>query len=107
MTVIVESKQLKLTKALRDFATSQAQRLLKFGEKGVLQIRIHMETVRKKSNDPKANIVTYAVTLPGKKLVVVKKTAVDMYEALVSASHETLRGIRKVRERRLDKKRLG
>lgn len=105
MTVVVESKRLKVTNSLRDFALAQTDKLLKFGDKSVTKISVFLETVGKKKNDPTANIVTYALVIPGKKILVVKKKAVDMYEAIVSASHEALRRLRKIREKRQDKQR--
>lgn len=105
MTLIVESKRLKVTQALRDFVEKQAQKLTKLGERSVTKVAVYLETVTKKSNDPSANVVTYALSLPGKKVVVVKKHAVDMYEAIVAASNEALRRVRKIKEKRLDKQR--
>lgn len=101
MTVIVESKRLKVTRALRNFVTEQAERLTKLGA-DITQIRVYLETVRKKSNDPTANIATYVVSIPGKKAMVVKKKAVDMYQAISDGSKEALRRLRKVREKRMD-----
>lgn len=105
MTVIVESKRLKVTAAMRAFVQRQAERLSKLGQKGAAQIRVYLETVAKKNNDPTANIVTYAVAFPGKKMVIVKKHAVDMYEAISAASREAYRRVRKLREKQLDQHR--
>ena len=57
-----------------------------------------------KSNDPGANSVTFHVSIPGKDLVV-KKTAVDMYEAVVDATSGAMRQLRKHYERRRTLKR--
>ena len=103
MTVIVESKRLKVTQAMRAFIEEQALKLSKLG-KGVMQIRVHLEKVAKKSNDPHANIVTFHVSIPGKDLVVTK-TAVDMYEAVVATSEATVRQLRKMYEKRRTLKR--
>jgi ribosomal subunit interface protein len=102
MTLIVESKRLKLTKALREFVSKQTQKLTKLGQQGATKVAVYLETVKKKSNDPTANSVTYALSLPGRKVIVVKKHAVDMYQAIVAASSEAFRKLRKVKERRLD-----
>lgn len=103
MTVIVESKQMKVTSGLRAHVEAQAQKLLKLS-KNVTGIRVHLETVRKKSNDTLANIVTYVVELPGKD-VIVKKRAVDMYQAIIQASEGAARQVRKRYERRRDLRR--
>lgn len=103
MTVIVESKQMKVTKSLRQHVESQAKKLFKLSKK-VLGVRVYLETVRKKSNDTMANIVTYTVQLPGTVLVV-KKTGVGMYEAIVDATKGAVRQVRKRYERQRDSKR--
>ena len=98
MTVIVESKQMKVTQAIRDFAEKQAQKISKLG-KGVMDIRIHLEKIRKKKMDKNANIVTYFVSTPGKNIVVKSKSE-DMYNAIVEATESAVRKLRKVNEKR-------
>lgn len=105
MTVIVESKRLKVTQALRQFVLQQTSKLSKLSTRGATSIRVYLENIAKKNNDPSANIVTYAIGLPGKKMVLVRKHAADMYEAITAASHEAFRQVRKLREKRLDMQR--
>ncbi len=97
MTVLVESKQVKVTKALREFATKQANKLNKLGKK-ISKVTVYLETITKKSNDPQANKVTFTLEVPGKN-VVVRKHAVDMYVAIVDAAHAAVRQLRKKVER--------
>ena len=99
MTVLVESKQLKVTQALRDFATRQMEKMAKLG-KNVGKISVYLETVGKKSNDPSANRVTVQVEVPGKN-VIVRKHAADMYTAIADAAHGAVRRLRKQTERRM------
>lgn len=103
MTVIVESKKMKLTQAIRIFAQDQAEKLKKL-EKGVSEVRIYLESVAKKKSDIYSNIVTYRVSIPGKDIVV-KKHAVDMYAAIVDATEGAVRKLRKVSEKRMTMKR--
>ncbi|GIK83464.1 MAG: hypothetical protein BroJett025_00860 [Patescibacteria group bacterium] len=103
MTVIVESKKMKLTQAIRIFAENQAEKLKKL-EKGVSQVRIYLESVAHKKSDTYSNIVTYCVSIPGKNLVV-KKHAVDMYTAIVDATEGAVRKLRKANEKRMTMKR--
>lgn len=105
MTVIVESKQMKVTQAIRLFAQKQATKLLKVAD-NISQVRIHLETVPKKKSDMFSNLVTYHVAIPGKD-VVVKKHAVDMYEAIVDATQGAVRKLRKSQEKRMTKRRTG
>lgn len=99
MTVLIESKQVKVTQAMREFATRQMERLGRLG-KNIGKISVYLETVGKKSNDPSANRVTVQVQVPGKN-VVVRKHAADMYEAIVDAAHGAVRRLRKQTERRV------
>lgn len=103
MTVIVESKKMKVTQAIRIFAQEQAEKLKKL-EKGVSQVRIYLENVAKKKSDSYSNIVTYHIEIPGKNIVV-KKHAQDMYVAIVEATQGAVRKLRKVSEKRVTKKR--
>ncbi len=103
MTVIVESKKMKVTQAIRMFAQKQANKLMKLG-KGVSQVRIHLEKVAKKKSDSRANLVTYCVSIPGKDIVV-KKHAADMYAAIVDATEGAVRQLRKSQEKRMTIKR--
>lgn len=103
MTVLVEAKNLKVTDALRSHVNKQAAKLEKLG-KGIVKVCVFLETVAKKSNDPHANKATFTVSIPGRE-VVVRKQAVDMYEAIVQAARGTMRQVRKTAERRITKHR--
>lgn len=103
MVVIVTSKTLQVTQALRDMAERQAQKLHRFG-KQIIRVRVSLEAVTKKKNDSHATIVQYHVELPGRD-VVVKRKARDMYEALVDAASSASRQVRKVKEKQLTFKR--
>ncbi|MBU0974307.1 ribosome-associated translation inhibitor RaiA [Patescibacteria group bacterium] len=98
MTVIVESKKMKVTSAIRQFAEKQALRISKLG-KSVLEIKIHLEKIRKKNMDESSNIVTYLVSTPGKNIVVKSKSA-DMYKAIIEATSGAVRKLRKISEKR-------
>jgi ribosomal subunit interface protein len=103
MTVIVESKRMKITKGLRQFAQKQASKLSRL-EKGISKISIYLENVANKRRDMAANLVTYSVFMPGKHIVV-KKKATDMYEAISEATSAAMRKVRKSCEKRFKIKR--
>ena len=103
MTVIIESKKMKITQAIRSFTEKQALKISKLG-KSVLDIKVHLETVAKKKMDKSANIVTYFISIPGKDIVV-KSKSYDMYEAIVKATESAVRKLRKVSEKRQTVKR--
>lgn len=105
MTVIVESKRMKVTNGLRSHVESQARKISKLSKR-VNTIRVYLETVHKKSNDQLANVVTYVVEIPGKN-VIVRKSARDMYQAVASATEGAARQLRKRYEKRRTRKRIG
>lgn len=99
MDVIITSKTLQVTQALRAAAVRQAEKLFRFGKK-ILKVRVSLEVVNRKKNDLQATIVQYQVDLPGRRIVVRRK-ARDMYEALVDAASSAARQVRKTKEKRL------
>ncbi len=103
MDVIVTSKTLQVTQALKAAAVKQARKLLKFGKR-ILRVRVSLEAVAKKKSSMQAALVQYQVELPGKD-VVVRRQAQDMYEALVDAASSAARQVRKAKERRITFKR--
>ncbi len=64
-----------------------------------MDIKIHLEKIRKKKMDESSNIVTYFVSTPGKNIIVKSKSA-DMYAAIVEATSSAVRKLRKVSEKR-------
>lgn len=104
MTVIVQAKSIPVTKALRQFVRRQADKVSHFSGK-ISQITVSLERAsRRKNNDPTTSIVKYHVKVPGKDIVV-KRTAVDMYDAIVDATDRVVRQVRKLKEKRIQKKR--
>lgn len=100
MRVIVQSKTLPITRALRSFVWRQALKLDRVAD--ITKLSVFLENVGKKSNDPQAATVKYLIEMPGKKAVVVRRHAVDMYDAVVDATERAFRQVRKIKERRLD-----
>lgn len=103
MNVSVQSKTLEITTALRKFCEGQAQKLGRISQK-ISSISIYVENIAKKKNDPTGASVQYSVNVPGKVLVV-KRKAADLYEAVVDATNGIMRQVRETKERRLDRKR--
>jgi len=103
MDVIVTSKTLQITQALKAAAVRQATKLFRFGHR-ILRVRVSLEAVAKKKSNITAAVVQYRVELPGRD-VIVRRQAQDMYEALVDAASSAARQVRKVKERRMTFKR--
>ncbi len=103
MQVIVESKNLTVTEALRLHILRQAKKIERL-KKPITAVRVYLENIKKKTNDPKANGVTFHIEMAGSDITV-HKTAVDMYEAIVQAAESAARSIRKEAEKRITKAR--
>lgn len=103
MNITVQSKTLEITDALRAFCEKQAKKVNRFGRR-ITSINIHIENVKRKKNDPTAASVMYSVNLPGK-VVVVKRKAVNMYDAVVDATNSIMRQVRKTKEKRITRNR--
>lgn len=104
MFVTVQSKTIQVTQALRAFAERQLEKLFKTTNQ-VGQVSVFLEQVSKKKNDMKSAVARVKVSLPGKD-VVVERHARDLYEAISDVSDRAHRAVRKMKERRLDLKRL-
>ena len=98
MTVIVGSKNFKVTSAIRDFIEHHVSKLHKVHHK-ISQVQVHLESVARKQNDPLANQVTVDVEVPGKDVVVTKSNS-NMYVAIANAIKIAFRDLRKRGERK-------
>ncbi|MBU0979133.1 MAG: HPF/RaiA family ribosome-associated protein [Patescibacteria group bacterium] len=93
MKVLVDAKNFVVTAGLRQFVKRQADKLSKVAGK-VTAVRVYLESVNKKTNDPQAKKVTFTIDIPGGSLVI-KKKGVQMYQTIASTSRAALRSLRK------------
>lgn len=105
MKVIVQSKTLEITKALRAFAQEQAERLFGKGHR-INSVSVFLESMRQKNKSEHAMSVKFCIEVPGK-TIVVKRLAPDMYEAIIETSKRAKRYLRKRKERIRDHRRMG
>jgi len=103
MRILIASKTLEITKAMRDFANEQALKLNKFGQR-ISKVQVFLEQRVAKSKRDRNALVKYVVSLPGKTLVI-KCKAADMYDAIIDATNKVMRQTRKFKEKRLTKQR--
>lgn len=103
MQVLVSSKNFVVTEALRKYSQEQADKILRLSDH-VIKIRVFLETVAKKNNDPDANQARVVVELPGNDITV-DKQAVEMYEAVLKAFEVAQRHVRKHHEKLQTKRR--
>jgi ribosomal subunit interface protein len=105
MNVIVQSKTLEITEAIRNFALRQSRKLVKKGQR-IIQVTIFLEHVKKKKNDLQGATAKFLVTMPGKS-VMAQERSKDLYLAISEACHTALRQIGKVKEKRLAHSAIG
>ena len=99
MRILIASKTLTITQALRAFAIEQASKLQKLHQRiGKVQISLdHKVTGSKRDQNA---IIKYVVSLPGK-TIVVRTMASDMYEGIVDATNAAMRQVRKMKEKQI------
>ncbi|HYD34661.1 MAG TPA: ribosome-associated translation inhibitor RaiA [Vitreimonas sp.] len=103
MKVLIQSKTLQVTEALRTFIERQAEKILRRQQR-VNTITVFLESVGRKKNDVQAAIARMKVAVPGKDIVV-ERRARDMYEAVVEVTARAKEGLSRLKERRLTAKR--
>jgi ribosomal subunit interface protein len=97
MKVLVDAKNFVVTSGLRQFVKDQADKLSKVAGR-VTAVRVYLESVEKKTNDPKAKKVTFKIDVPGSSLIIRKK-GVEMYRTIGSTTKAALRKLRKQSEK--------
>lgn len=103
MNISVQSKTFAVTDALRNFCLKQAKKMARFN-KTISSINIYVENNKKKKNDPGSASVQYSVNVPGRVLVV-KRKAVNIYDAVVDATGSVIRQVREFKHKRLPRNR--
>ncbi len=99
MNVIVQSKTMVITEAMRSFALRQANKFLRRGRK-IVNITVFLELIKKKKNDTHAATAKFLIGIPGKNIVV-QERARDVYEAITQAARSSVRQLGKFKEKRV------
>lgn len=100
MKVLIQSKTLEVSAALRAFVERYAQRISNHKYR-VNSVTVFLENITRKKNDQTAAVARLQIDVPGKKEIVVERRATDLYEAIVEASERAMRYVRKLKEKRL------
>lgn len=100
MRIIVQSKNVALTAALRRYVQRQAAKL-SGPHLQIRQVTAFLETIARKKNDLGGASVKLLVEVPGKD-VVVERHGVDLYDTIVDAADRARRALRKRKERLLN-----
>lgn len=102
MNVLVQTKDLEATGAIRQFIDDQLQKILKLGLP-VKKVQAHLEYIERKNSDEHRAQVQFSVGLPGQADIVVKESDKDLYRAITKATHSLIRHLRKSKEKKVDK----
>jgi ribosomal subunit interface protein len=105
MRVIVQSKTIEVTSALRAFIRQQVMKIIGRNRK-ISCVTVFLETIKRRKNDDKSMIVKLVIEVP-RKPIVVERRAEDMYKAVVEVTRRAARYLRKRKERRIDRTRNG
>lgn len=100
MKVLIQSKTLEVSAALRDFVERHANRISNHKHR-VNSITVFLENITRKKNDQNGALARLTIDVPGKKGVVVERRATDLYAAIVDACERAMRYVRKLKEKRL------
>ncbi len=98
MNVIVQSKTMVVTQAIRNFVVQHTRKLFRRGQ-NIGNITVFLENIKHKKNDMQAASAKILVDLPGKNIMV-QERAKDLYLAINQASKSTMRKMRKMKEKR-------
>ncbi len=103
MKIFVYGKELEVTNAIRDFASKQiTKRLSKLSSK-IQAVRLYLENISRKDNDPQSATVKCQIEIPGKNLLIRSKSH-DLYQAISNVAQSASRRLRKTKERKIDQK---
>lgn len=100
MKVFVQGKNMNVTRGIHQFVNRKVkQTIAKIGQR-VVAVRVYIENVARKKNDPNGSKATVMLEIPGKDIVV-KQKAHDTYLAIGEAIKGAGRQLRKLKDKRL------
>ncbi|MBD3250794.1 MAG: ribosome-associated translation inhibitor RaiA [Candidatus Pacebacteria bacterium] len=103
MKILVQAKDMVVTPAIEQFVNHKVTRsVAKLGQR-VLGVRVYLENIARKKNDPNGSTVKVKVELPGEDIVVEGRSH-DSYAAIASAIKAATRRLRKLKDKRISKR---
>ncbi len=104
MKIFVQGKDMNITNGIRKFVEEKVKtKILKLGDR-VVAVRVYIENITRKKNDPHASKATVKLEIPGDDIVV-KEDAHDTYAAITAALKAAQRRLRKLQDKRRTKNR--
>lgn len=103
MKILVQAKNMKVTQAIYNFVDEKvARNISKFGHK-VIGVKVYLENVARKKNDPDSATAKVEIEVPGNNIVV-KGRSFDPYQAITQAIRSGRRKLRKDKEKKSKKR---
>lgn len=103
MSILIQSKTLSITEALRAYIEQQVPKLLRRSNR-IQTVSVFLETIgKRKKHDPSAMIARIKLSVPGRD-VVVEKRAANLYHAITEVTLSAARQLEKVKARRLHRR---
>lgn len=102
MNILVHSKTMRITDAMREFVIKQVNKLGKFSHK-VKAVNVFLETAKNKAGIEQEAVAKVQVMIPGKD-VMTKSKAHDFYVAVSEAMEDASLSLRKRKEKWMDRR---
>ncbi len=102
MNILVHSKTMQVTDALRAYVTKQVRKLGKFSMK-VEAVNVFLETVKTSAGTEQEALAKIRVMIPGKDIMT-KSKAHDLYLAVSQAIQDACTSMRRRKEKWMDKR---
>ena len=100
MNILVRAKNMKTTKALRDFVDSQFSKIKRLGLP-IQKVQVFLENIERKDSDPHRASVQVTADIAKKGRVTVESKTHDLYKAVGEATRSLMRHLRKEKEKRV------
>ncbi len=99
MKILVQAKNMKITKAIQSFVETKATRTVAKVGRGVTKVKVYLENVARKKNDPEGAKAKIEIDVPGRKTVLVEGKSFDPYQAISKALKAGEKRLRKIKEK--------
>ncbi len=103
MKIFVQAKDIKITQGIKNFVEDAVVRNVARLGKKVMSVKVYLENVTRKKNDPHGAKAKVEIDMPGEKIVVEGKSF-EPYQAITKAIKVGTRRLRKIKEKKESQK---
>ncbi len=98
MKIFVQAKNMKVTQAIRSFVVKKTKRTISKISDQVINVKVYLENVARKKNDPKSSKAKVSIEVPGKNILA-EASSFNPYQAVSKAIRTAARQLRKLKEK--------